>query len=469
MIDGYTLIEHSGNETGKFEVDPLTIIYYYGYNTKATVQHIDRETGEILEQSTEEGLVGDLFETESKNFEGYVLVEEPVEKTVEMTKDEIVLKYYYSKATGVIEKHIDEHTGEILANAVHSGVIGTEYNIPAREFEGYDLVTTRLPDNAIGTMTEDTIEVVYYYNYKTKVTAEYIDLSTGEKLVPDETQDGHVGDDYTTERKNFDGYVLVEVPDNADGDMTRDEITVTYYYKKIAGGVVINHLDVVTGKQLVDEEKLEGYVGEDYETEPKNIPEYRLVQERYPENAEGQFEDGIIYVTYYYESPATVTVNYYDIDTKEDLADSEEIKGLRGEEYTTQEKKFQYYELVEVEGKREGIMEGDTTVDYKYRKMKFNLKIDKTIAKININGREIEVNSELGKAEIQRAQIQKAQIKVEYTIKVTNDSQIAGSATIQENSPDTMTMAKADNPDWKIGTTQATLETEQIQSGQSKE
>ena len=148
---------------------------------------------------------------------------------------------------------------------------------------------------------------------------------------------------------------------------------------------------------------------------------------------------------------------------------TEEIKGFKGDEYTTQEKKFQYYELVEVEGQREGIMEGDTTVDYKYRKMKFNLKIDKTIAKININGREIEVNSELGKAEIQRAQIQKAQIKVEYTIKVTNDSQIAGSATIQENIPDTMTMAKADNPDWKIGTTQAMLETQQIQPGQSQE
>ena len=32
-----------------------------------------------------------------------------------------------------------------------------------------------------------------------------------------------------------------------------------------------------------------------------------------------------------------------------------------------------------------------------------------------------------------------------------------------------MTMAKADNPAWTIGTTQATLETEQIQPGQSKE
>ena len=58
--------------------------------------------------------------TESKDFENYVLVEEPAEKTVKMTKEEQVLKYYYSHVSGgVIEKHIDAISGQILANAVH--------------------------------------------------------------------------------------------------------------------------------------------------------------------------------------------------------------------------------------------------------------------------------------------------------------------------------------------------------------
>ena len=77
-IDGYTLVEHSGNERGKFEVNPLTVTYYYLYNTRATVQYIDKLTGEILDEVTKEGLEGDEFVSESKNFTKYILIEEQI-------------------------------------------------------------------------------------------------------------------------------------------------------------------------------------------------------------------------------------------------------------------------------------------------------------------------------------------------------------------------------------------------------
>jgi len=182
-IDGYTLVEHSGNERGRFEVNPLTVTYYYLYNTRATVQYIDKITGQILEQSTTEGLEGDDFVTESKSFDNYILVEEPAQKTVKMTKEEKVLRYYYIHVSGgVIEKHIDMISGEILSNGTHQGNEGDEYNIPSRTFQGYDLVEDRLPENAQGTMTVNPIEVIYYYIYKSKVTAQYVDKNTGEKL-----------------------------------------------------------------------------------------------------------------------------------------------------------------------------------------------------------------------------------------------------------------------------------------------
>ena len=42
-------------------------------------------------------------------------IEEPEEKTVEMTEEEQVLRYYYERITsGVIEKHIDIYTKEII-------------------------------------------------------------------------------------------------------------------------------------------------------------------------------------------------------------------------------------------------------------------------------------------------------------------------------------------------------------------
>ena len=550
-IDGYQLVEHTGNEKGKFEVEPLTITYYYLYKTKATVQYIDKITGEILEQSTTEGLEGDDFVTESKDFENYVLVEEPAEKTVKMTKKEQVLKYYYIHVSGgVIEKHIDVILGQVLANAVHNGNEGDAYDIPSRTFDGYDLVEDRLPSNAKGTMKVEPVEVIYYYIYRSKVTAEYIDKNTGEKLTDDVTQKGHEGDNYTTERKTFDDYKLVEVPLNADGSMTKEDITVTYYYVHTSGGVIVNHIDIKTGKQLLDETKEEGYEGDPYETHEENIPEYDLVKEKYPENAVGKMtieptrvtyyyikktevnvkyvdketgeeideptnipghegdeyktepkdvpgydlveepenKDGTMTadpteVIYYYKRPAKVIVNYYDIDTKEKLADEIEITGHQNDEYTTEQKDIKYYEIAKVPENKEGkmvvtvakdengkeIVDDTTYVNYYYRKLIFNLRVDKTIASVIVNGQETVINGTLGKVEVHRKNISTANVKVVYKIKVTNDSELTGKANVVENIPSGMTMLSENNPDWIIKETTASLETDEIEPGESRE
>ena len=44
--------------------------------------------------------------------------------------------------------------------------------------------------------------------------------------------------------------------------MTKEDITVTYYYVHTSGGVIVNHIDIKTGKQLLDETKEEGYEGD---------------------------------------------------------------------------------------------------------------------------------------------------------------------------------------------------------------
>ncbi len=550
-IDGYQLVEHTGNEKGKFEVEPLTITYYYLYKTKATVQYIDKITGEILEESTTEGLEGDDFVTESKDFENYILDEEPPEKVVKMTKEKQILKYYYIHISGgVIEKHIDIISNEILANAAYEGNEGDDYDIPSRTFEGYDLVEDKLPTNSKGKMKIEPIEVIYYYIYRTKVTAEYIDKNTGEKLTEDVVQAGHEGDKYETERKNFEDYKLVEVPANADGDMTKDEITVTYYYVHVSGGVIVNHIDIKTGKQLIDEAKEEGYEGDPYETHEENIPEYDLVKEQYPENAKGKMtidptrvtyyyikitevnvkfidketgeeieeptnipghegddyttepkdvpgydlieepenKDGTmtadpIDVIYYYKRPAKVIVNYYDIDTDEKIAREVEIDGHQNDEYTTEEKDIQYYKIEKVPENKDGKMEVTVTkdedgnevvndityVNYYYRKLVFNLKVDKIVKKAIVNDQEIAINGVLGKVEVYRNSIQTSNVKIIYNIRVTNDSELSGKANIVEKIPDGMAMLTEDNPDWKIKGLTATLKTGDIKPGESKD
>ena len=550
-IDDYKMVEHTDNVKGKFEVDPITVTYYYLHKAKATVQYIDKMTGEILEESTTEGVEGDEFVTESKDFENYILVEEPEEKTIKMTREEQILKYYYAHVSGgVIEKHIDVNSGEILFNDVHEGNEGDEYDIPSKTFDGYDLVEDKLPANSKGTMTTEPIEVIYYYAYKSKVIAEYINKSTGEKMTDDVVQDGHEGDEYTTERKIFDDYKLIEEPANADGKMTKEDIKVTYYYAHISGGVIVNHVDVKTNKQLLDERKEEGYEGQLYETHEEEIDGYELVQDQYPENAKGTMTidpirvtyyyikktvvnvkyvdkdtneeiadtiiitghegdeytsdskdisgyelvgepenkngtmaDDSIDVIYYYRKFARVLVNYYDADTNEKLTDEIEIKGYRNDEYSTEEKEFKYYKLKAVPENKDGKMTvtvtkdedgketvNDTTyVNYYYRKLVFNLKVDKTVASVIVNGQTTAIDGKLGKVEIYRKDLSTANVKVVYKIKVTNDSELTGKANIVENIPSGMLMNFEDNTAWTIKNGSASLETDDIKPGESRE
>ena len=550
-IDGYTLVEHSGNERGRFEVNPLTVTYYYLYNTRATVQYIDKITGQILEQSTTEGLEGDDFVTESKSFDNYILVEEPAQKTVKMTKEEQVLRYYYIHVSGgVIEKHIDMISGEILSNDTHQGNEGDLYDIKSKIFNNYDLVEDRLPGNAQGTMTVNPIEVIYYYIYKSKVTAQYVDKNTGEKLTEDEIQNGHEKDAYVTDRKTFDDYKLVEVPANADGEMTKEDITVTYNYVHTSGGVIVNHVDVSTNKQLLDETKQEGYEGDPYETHEENIPGYTLVKEKYPANAQGTMtreetrvtyyyvkntevnikyidketgeeitektnilgkegdnyttepkdipgydlveeptnKDGTmtaesIDVIYYYRRPAKVVVKYIDQETNEEIATEEKQEGHQNDEYTTEAKDIKYYKLIATPDNATGtmkvtvtkdengkdIVEDTTYVTYYYRKLIFNLTINKKVSSVTVNGEESIINGDLGKVEVHRKELNTAKVEVKYIIKVTNDSELTGKASILEDIPTGMTMNADKNAGWEVKGTTATRETKELNPGESEE
>ena len=95
-------------------------------------------------------------------------------------------------------------------------------------------------------MTNETIDVKYYYAKRTEVTVKYIDLDTGEEIESREIINGHQNDNYNTEAKQISNYKLSEeqYPENASGKMLIDETYVTYYY------------------QRVQENKKEGYVPE---------------------------------------------------------------------------------------------------------------------------------------------------------------------------------------------------------------
>ena len=489
----YTLVSDSGNKTGNMTLQDITVTYYYLQNTKATVRYVERdpETAEIvkdLEQPTvKEGLVGDEFVTNEKAFIGYKLVESPEKTTIEMTKEEQTLIYYYEPVyTGLIENHIDDKTGKILETETHEIQVGENYNIPSKEFEGYDLVEEKLPANAEGTMGEEVVTVNYYYIKKAVLEVNYIDIYTNKPLIGqivDNTK--HEGDLYTTEQKTFENYDLVEVPSNAsgtievetdeEGNITNNRTVVTYYYTQRAI-VEEHHIDSLTGKDIEEPTIHNGHVGDEYNIPSKEFLSYQLIEEdeegnsMLPTNSQGIMTAEKIVVNYYYNQPAKVIVHYVEKATGKELEEINPetgelqsslvvIEGFNQDEYETTAKEFEYYKLIESPEEPNGTMKVEIVKDekgndvvnntielyYYYEAKPFNIGVEKEITGIIVNGeRRAPTNGKLEKVEIYRKAAEDTSVQVEYKIKVSNTGEISGNATIEENIPEGMSLANND-------------------------
>ena len=490
----YTLVEDSGNTEGIMTVAETIVTYYYLQNTKATVRYVERnpETHEIVKDLEEpyiqEGLVGDKFVTNEKAFIGYKLVESPEQKTINLSKEEQTLIYYYEPVyTGLIENHIDEQTERILETETHEIQVGEDYNIPSKEFAGYDLVESKLPENAKGTMGEELVTVNYYYIKKAVLEVNYIDKLTGEPLteqIVDETK--HEGDEYTTEQKTFEGYDLIEVPSNAngtievetdeEGNITNNRTVVTYYYAKKSAGVEEHHIDLRTGEELEEPTLHQGHIGDEYNIPSKDFLSYQVVtvdeegNSMLPENSIGKMTEEKIVVNYYYNQPAKVIVHYVEKATGKEIEETNPetgelqnsqvlIEGQKDDDYTATAKEFEYYTLIEKPQEEQGKMkveivkdeEGNDVVNntielyYYYEAKPFNIGVDKEITGIIVNGERREpTNGKIEKVEIYRKSTEETSVQVEYKIKVSNTGEVSGNATIEENIPEGMSLANND-------------------------
>ncbi|MQQ01319.1 LPXTG cell wall anchor domain-containing protein, partial [Streptococcus mitis] len=78
--------------------------------------------------------------------------------------------------------------------------------------------------------------VINYVANKAKLVVKYVD-ENGKDLIPSETTEGKVGDEYTTTGKVIPGHLLVRVEGEAKGKIGKDGSTVTYVYKPIGSWI----------------------------------------------------------------------------------------------------------------------------------------------------------------------------------------------------------------------------------------
>ena len=377
-----------------FKEEDINVKYVYNrISKKITIIHIDKDTEEELKEvETFEKYVGEDYTTSEEKFDKYELSDIPENKVGTVANEDITVIYKYTKKQGtVIVRFVEDGTNKTLKpSIVKTGKVDEEYKTTPIDIEKYDLVKTKLPENAEGTITEEPIIVTYVYTKKQgNVVVKYVD-EEGNELAKTETITKKVDEDYTTEAKEIEKYELVKdengndkLPENKNGKVTEETITVTYVYTKKQGTVTVRFVEEGTNKILKPSVVMTGKVDEEYKTAPIDIEKYDLVKTKLPENANGIITEEPTLVTYVYtKKQGNVVVKYIDEEGNE-LAESDVITKKVDEDYTTEAKEIEKYELVKDENgddklpeNANGIItEEPTLVTYVYTKKQGNVVV----------------------------------------------------------------------------------------------
>lgn len=295
------------------------------------------------------------------------------------------------------------------------------------------------------------------------VRANYIDLDTG-KVLTTESQSGAVGEKVTTKAKDIKGYVLVGKPDTETYTLTEELKTVNYYYSK-KSNVYAKYVDIKTNKEIEKTETISGKYGDRYQTKQKDISNYKFVKSE--GNTAGMMNGKDITVTYYYIHKSKITVNYIDEETKEKI-DTFEKEVYEGDKFTSEERNYEDYILTK-KPEKENVVIGkeDITLNYYYRRLKFNLKIEMNLDKAYVRGNYYGLNGKIGKIETEIRDANKySDLEIYYKIKVTNNQERLGSGYITFTIPSGYTLI---NTDWQVEGNKAKLKVNELEIGETRE
>ena len=225
--------------------------------------------------------------------------------------------------------------------------------------------------------SQDT--VINYVANKAKLVVKYVD-EKGKDLIPAETTEGKVGDEYTTAGKVIPGHLLVRVDGEAKGKIGTDGSTVTYVYKPIGSWIPNipgqptnpikypnNPTDPTKPGQPTEVlPYVPGFTPQDKDGQPLKPVDPKDPSKGYivPNIPTDPSQDTVIN---YVANKANLVVKYVDENGK-DLIPAETTEGHEGDEYTTTGKVIKGYVLVRVEGEAKGkIGKEDSTVTYVYQ------------------------------------------------------------------------------------------------------
>ncbi|WP_311049674.1 MucBP domain-containing protein [Enterococcus faecalis] len=384
-IAGWALKETPTNSKGVFSDKEQTVNYVYEKADAApvTVKFVNADGKSVYDDVVLNGMVGSKYKAEpiieESNSEGdsaispkWLLKTTPENETGTFSDQPQTVTYVYSKPIDItVWYHVKRSDGSSAAISFGDQYFaeGSEYSIklPTRFSQGWRIVGASDDIPLTGIATKNFSVAVYLEMYTPKVVEKYVDTE-GNELASEEIIEGKYGYPYECAQKEIAGWKLKETPANAAGLLDEETKTVTYVYERAtAAPVTVNYVDA-DGNELATSDTLNGSVGDAYETSPKTIAGWTLIET--PANATGTFTDSEQTVNYVYEkaTAAPVTVKYVDKDGNE-LAISDTLNGVLGDAYETSAKAIAGWTLTETPANATGTFtDSEQTVTYVYEK-----------------------------------------------------------------------------------------------------
>lgn len=271
LLSNKTVVQKPGSDaeniggvsiTGDFVEGFTTVTFVYdevketpGYEnfSNVLVKYVDESGNEIGVRDRIFNEIGEAYTTNPKKIDGYTLVKEPSNAEGKITDKTTEVRYVYKKDNEddvavvgeVVAKYINKDGEEISERTSVKGDIGTSYETEKKDIKGYEFTGIKGEADAKGKFAEGVTTIEYVYDkidkeekpeekpeiIETNVVTKYFDTD-GNELVKPVTQKGEVGEDYTTEQKEIDGYTFKEVKGDAKGTFGEKDILIEYIYVK---------------------------------------------------------------------------------------------------------------------------------------------------------------------------------------------------------------------------------------------
>ena len=253
--------EDNNNETGA-RPEKITLI------VKDGDVEVKRQEVEVTEENEKEYVIEDLNKYDELGNEiEYIVDEEKVEgydKRIEGNVITNTIKKY--KITTEVNGNggtISGENEEVYEEVLYGGDAKKDIEIIPEE--GYKISKITINGEEIEfeekegetlkinltDVKEDKHIVVEFESIATSVLVKHVD-EEGNNLANEETITGKVGDTYKTQAKEFEEYELKEVIGNETGEMTKEQIVVTYVYSKVIGSVEVTKVDREDNSKVIE-------------------------------------------------------------------------------------------------------------------------------------------------------------------------------------------------------------------------